>query len=212
MYNFTYHRPTTVRQALNLLAKNEDAKLLAGGHTLLPTMKLRLASPKHIVDMSRIEGLSAIEASARALVVGAMTRHVEVETSPVVRENLPGARRSCQQDRRPGGAPHGHDWWLGRQQRPLRRLSGGLPGPRRYHRHQQAPDRSRRVLQGAVRNRARGRRDHHQGAVPAGEEGGAIRNSPTLRRAMRSSAYSCRSAVRKSASRSPAPAAAACSG
>ena len=89
MYNFTYHRPTTVRQALNLLAKNEDAKLLAGGHTLLPTMKLRLASPKHIVDMSRIEGLSGIEASARAIVIGAMTRHVEVETSSVVREQLP---------------------------------------------------------------------------------------------------------------------------
>ena len=89
MYNFTYHRPTTVRQALNLLAKNEDAKLLAGGHTLLPTMKLRLASPAHIIDMSRIEGLSGIEASARALVIGAMTRHMDVATSPVVHENLP---------------------------------------------------------------------------------------------------------------------------
>ena len=55
MYNFTYHRPTTVRQAQNLLAKNEDAKLLAGGHSLLPVMKLRLASPTAIIDLSRVE-------------------------------------------------------------------------------------------------------------------------------------------------------------
>jgi len=89
MYSFTYHRPTTLRQALNLLTKNEEAKLLAGGHTLLPTMKLRLASPKHIIDMSSIEGMSGIEASARALVIGALTRHVDVATSPVVQEKLP---------------------------------------------------------------------------------------------------------------------------
>ena len=116
MYNFTYHRPTTVRQALNLLAKNEDAKLLAGGHTLLPTMKLRLASPKHIVDMSRIEGLSGIEASARAIVIGAMTRHVEVETSSVVREQLPALAELRRHGRGPGGTPQGYDRRLGRQQ------------------------------------------------------------------------------------------------
>ncbi len=89
MYAFTYHRPTTVRQAINLLAKNEDAKLLAGGHTLIPTMKLRLASPTHLIDLSQIEGLSGIELKGRSIVIGAMTRHAEVATSPVVRENLP---------------------------------------------------------------------------------------------------------------------------
>jgi carbon-monoxide dehydrogenase medium subunit len=89
MYAFTYHRPTTVRQAANLLAKHEDAKLLAGGHTLIPTMKLRLASPSQLVDLSQIEGLSDIELKGRTLVVGAMTRHTEVANSPVVKENLP---------------------------------------------------------------------------------------------------------------------------
>ncbi len=89
MYAFTYHRPTTVRQAINLLAKNEDAKLLAGGHTLIPTMKLRLASPTHLIDLSQIEGLSGIELKGRSIVIGAMTRHAEVATSPMVRENLP---------------------------------------------------------------------------------------------------------------------------
>src|SRR6202047_4641491 len=58
MYAFTFHRPQTVRQAAGLLGKNPDAKLLAGGQTLLPTMKLRLAGPPQIIDMSLIEGMS----------------------------------------------------------------------------------------------------------------------------------------------------------
>jgi aerobic carbon-monoxide dehydrogenase medium subunit len=89
MYAFTYHRPTTVRQAANLLAKHEDAKLLAGGHTLIPTMKLRLASPSQLVDLSQIDGLSGIELKGRTIIIGAMTRHSEVANSPVVKENLP---------------------------------------------------------------------------------------------------------------------------
>jgi carbon-monoxide dehydrogenase medium subunit len=89
MYEFKYHRPTTVRQAAGLLARQEEAKLLAGGHTLIPTMKLRLAGPKHIIDMSKIEGLSGIEMKGRSLVIGALTPHVEVATSAVVQENIP---------------------------------------------------------------------------------------------------------------------------
>ena len=89
MYAFTQHRPATVRQAASLLAKQEEAKLLAGGHTLIPTMKLRLAGPKHIVDLSKVEGLSGIEMTGRSLIIGAMTPHVEVATSPVVKENIP---------------------------------------------------------------------------------------------------------------------------
>ena len=89
MYEFKFHRPTTVRQAAGLLARQEEAKLLAGGHTLIPTMKLRLAGPKHIIDMSQIEGLSGIEMKGRSLVIGALTKHVEVATSPVVKENIP---------------------------------------------------------------------------------------------------------------------------
>jgi carbon-monoxide dehydrogenase medium subunit len=89
MYAFTYHRPTTVRQAAGLLGKHEDAKLLAGGHTLIPTMKLRLAGPPHIVDMSKIEGLTGIELKGRSLVIGAMTRHVEVATSAIVQQAIP---------------------------------------------------------------------------------------------------------------------------
>jgi aerobic carbon-monoxide dehydrogenase medium subunit len=89
MYPFTFHRPSSVRQAANLLAKNEDAKLLAGGHTLIPTMKQRLASPAHLIDLSLIDGLSGIELRGRSIVIGAMTRHAEVADSAVVKENLP---------------------------------------------------------------------------------------------------------------------------
>jgi carbon-monoxide dehydrogenase medium subunit len=89
MYPFNYHRPTTVRQAAGLLAKHEDAKLLAGGHTLIPTMKLRLAGPPQIIDMAKIEGLAGIEAKGRSIVIGAMTRHADVATSPIVQEAIP---------------------------------------------------------------------------------------------------------------------------
>jgi aerobic carbon-monoxide dehydrogenase medium subunit len=89
MYAFTFSRPTTVRQAANILAKDEDAKLLAGGHTLLPTMKLRLAKPSQIVEMGLIEGLSGIEQSGRSLSIGAMTKHHEVNDSPVVQQTIP---------------------------------------------------------------------------------------------------------------------------
>jgi carbon-monoxide dehydrogenase medium subunit len=89
MYAFTLQRPSSVRQAANLLAKSEDAKLLAGGQTLIPTMKQRLASPASLIDLSLIEGLSGIELKGRSIVIGAMTRHAEVADSPVVQENLP---------------------------------------------------------------------------------------------------------------------------
>jgi aerobic carbon-monoxide dehydrogenase medium subunit len=89
MYAFTFHRPQTLRQAASLLAKNEEAKLLAGGHTLLPTMKLRLAGPPQLVDLSLVDGLSGIELKGRSLTIGAMTRHNDVNTSPVVAQAIP---------------------------------------------------------------------------------------------------------------------------
>jgi aerobic carbon-monoxide dehydrogenase medium subunit len=89
MYEFKYHRPETVRQAANLLVKNEDAKLVAGGHTLVPVMKQRLASPPHLVDLSHIEGLDGIEMKGRSLVIGATATHYTVSTSAIVGEAIP---------------------------------------------------------------------------------------------------------------------------
>lgn len=90
MYAFNYHRPSTVADAARILAANSEAKLLAGGHTLLPTMKLRLASPKAIVDLSRIAELRGIDKKGNALVIGATATHAEVANSPVVRGAIAG--------------------------------------------------------------------------------------------------------------------------
>jgi carbon-monoxide dehydrogenase medium subunit len=89
MYNFTFHRPTTVRQAAGLLARNPDGKLLAGGHSLLPVMKQRLASPSAIIDLSLVEGIAGVELKGRSVVIGAMTRHADVANSDVLHNVLP---------------------------------------------------------------------------------------------------------------------------
>jgi carbon-monoxide dehydrogenase medium subunit len=89
MYAFEYHRPTSVRQAAALASKAEDMKFLAGGHTLLPTMKMRLAAPANLVDLGQIAELRGIERSARSVTIGAMTKHAEVAHSAEVREAIP---------------------------------------------------------------------------------------------------------------------------
>ncbi|MBZ6077442.1 FAD binding domain-containing protein [Microvirga puerhi] len=89
MYAFEYHRPTSIREAANLANQSEDIKFLAGGHTLLPTMKLRLASPANLIDLGQIAELRGIERSGDAIVIGAMTKHAEVANSAVVREAIP---------------------------------------------------------------------------------------------------------------------------
>ena len=89
MYEFKYQRPNSVRQAVNMLAKDPEAKVLAGGHSILPVMKLRLAKPTQLLDIGRIEGLNTIELKGRSIVIGATARHVEVATSKMVKEALP---------------------------------------------------------------------------------------------------------------------------
>lgn len=89
MYAFEYHNPASVQQAADLAARSEEAKFLAGGHTLLPTMKLRLASPANLIDLGQIAELHGIERSADTLGIGAMTRHAEVANSAEIRAALP---------------------------------------------------------------------------------------------------------------------------
>jgi len=88
MYAFEYHRPQTLAGALADLEK-EDAKALAGGMTLLPTMKQRLASPSAIVELKNVPELSGLSREGDNLVIGAMTRHAEVARSPVVKGAIP---------------------------------------------------------------------------------------------------------------------------
>jgi aerobic carbon-monoxide dehydrogenase medium subunit len=89
MYNFEYQRPQSLADAAKAIAGKEEAKLLAGGMTLIPTLKQRLAKPSDLVDLSRIAELKGIRRDGSAVVIGAMTRHVEVATSDVVKGAIP---------------------------------------------------------------------------------------------------------------------------
>jgi carbon-monoxide dehydrogenase medium subunit len=86
---FSYHRPSTVEEAVSLLGELDDARLLAGGHSLLPAMKLRLSMPADLVDIGRIPGLDGIERDGDGLRVGALATHAAVATSGLVQEVCP---------------------------------------------------------------------------------------------------------------------------
>ena len=89
MYAFKYHRPDTLRKAVGMLGRLEDAKLLAGGHTLLPTMKNRLASPANIIDISGIKELKGVTVSGRNIMIGALTTYAEINQSAELRAVFP---------------------------------------------------------------------------------------------------------------------------
>jgi carbon-monoxide dehydrogenase medium subunit len=74
MYEFNYHRPGTLEAAAAALAAAEDGQVLAGGQTLIPTLKQRLASPSDVVDLGSIAGLGGVSREGGAIVVGAMAR------------------------------------------------------------------------------------------------------------------------------------------
>jgi len=84
---FDYEVAENVDHAIELLGKNEDAKLLAGGHSLLPAMKLRLARPALLVDVGRLDELSYVQEEGDTIAIGALTRHKDVAASPVLREH-----------------------------------------------------------------------------------------------------------------------------
>lgn len=87
---FTYRRAASVDEALSLAAElGEDAKFLAGGHSLLPMMKVRLAMPAVLIDIARLSELSGIRAEDRELVIGATTRHADLASSPLVQAEAP---------------------------------------------------------------------------------------------------------------------------
>ncbi len=87
---FEYFCPETLEKAIELLSKyGEDAKVLAGGQSLIPLMKLRLASPQYLIDLNRIQGLSTIEEQDGMISFGALTRHAEIEESALVQSKLP---------------------------------------------------------------------------------------------------------------------------
>lgn len=87
---FDYMTPATLEEAIRALSSHgEEAKLLSGGHSLLPMMKLRLASPKLLIDLSKIPGLSGIKQEEDKIAIGALTTHYQIESSELLKEKCP---------------------------------------------------------------------------------------------------------------------------
>ncbi len=84
---FEYFRPTTVDDAVALLSEHSDAKVLAGGQSLMPVLRLRLAAPDTIIDLAKVEGMQGVRDDGDALVIGAMTPHSTVQSDPLVGEH-----------------------------------------------------------------------------------------------------------------------------
>jgi aerobic carbon-monoxide dehydrogenase medium subunit len=88
--SFAYHRPNSLKEAITLLSDlGEDARPLAGGHSLIPMMKLRLAAPEHLVDLGAIKDIKGIRADGNEIVIGAMTTQQELIASDLLRSKLP---------------------------------------------------------------------------------------------------------------------------
>lgn len=95
---FVYHRPSSLDEAVAVLASNGDeARPLAGGHSLIPMMKLRMAAPEHLVDLSGISGLKGIREDGGAIVIGAMTTQAEMVGSATLTAKLPIIRETALQ-------------------------------------------------------------------------------------------------------------------
>ena len=95
---FDYHRPKSLDEAVALLAEHGDeGRLLAGGHSLIPMMKLRLANPSHLIDLGGIAGLAGIEEADGAIRIGAMTTQAEVIASALLAEKIPILRETALQ-------------------------------------------------------------------------------------------------------------------
>jgi aerobic carbon-monoxide dehydrogenase medium subunit len=89
MYNFNYHRPSSLADAAKTLQSAEEGKLVAGGMTLIPTLKQRLAKPSDLIDLAKIPDLKGIKKDGNTVVIGAMTKHAEVASSDVVKGAIP---------------------------------------------------------------------------------------------------------------------------
>ena len=95
--NFSYHDPRTTADAVGLLSSLENAKLLAGGQSLMPMLNMRFVLPDHIIDLNRVEGLNYINARDDTLEIGAMTRQRDIEFSDIVKKKCPLMREAITQ-------------------------------------------------------------------------------------------------------------------
>ncbi len=166
--SFEYVAPATLEEALETLGRYEDdAKVLAGGQSLIPLMKLRFAAPRAVVDINRLPGLDTLAAGDGGLRIGALVRHKTCEKSELLARPLGDAGGGGPADLRPDHPQPRHRLRLPGPRRPPGRLGlgpaghgrrGGRPGPGR-----QPHDPAAGAVRGAVRDLAGPDRDHHRG-------------------------------------------------
>jgi carbon-monoxide dehydrogenase medium subunit len=143
MYDFDYHKPSSVADAVKLLSADPDARAISGGQTLLPALKHRLNRPTYLVDLSGIAELKGVKREGDKVTVGALTRHIEVQNSPEVKSAIPALAHMAKhigdtQVRNRGtigGSVSNND--------PGRRLPGRRARPRRHGAHQPPHHRGR---------------------------------------------------------------------
>jgi aerobic carbon-monoxide dehydrogenase medium subunit len=168
---FEYERASSIEDAIALLERHGDeARLIAGGHSLLPMMKLRLAFPEVLIDINDVPGLDHIRVDGDEIAIGAMVRHAELLDSPTARRALPDLPRRRAGHRRSAGPQPRHDRRVavpGRPGRgPVRRRS-----PRWGQRGHPLVERSRTVPmrefhEGPYETKVGRRRDPHRGPLP----------------------------------------------
>ena len=154
---FEYERATSVEGAIAALERlGSEARIIAGGHSLLPMMKLRLANPEHLIDINDLAELAYIREQDGEIRIGALTRHVDLLKSELLARHFPLFRDAEDGDRRPGGPQPRHDRRLavpgGRRRGPLGRLLGGQGAGRDPRRRRRAGGRD-----GGLPRRARTR-------------------------------------------------------
>ena len=183
MSTVSYHRPASVAEAVKLLAGDHDARLLAGGQSMLPSVRLGLLAPSAFIDLAGIPDLQGIRADGKQFPSAPWQRMPPSRSRAKCRRRLPALAAGGVGHRRSAGAQSRHDRRLARQQRPGRRLPCRRAWTRRNHSHEQPYDRRGRILQGIVRDRARAGRNHHRRQPPDTGPGG-VREIPAARLAI----------------------------
>ena len=154
MYDLVYRRPGSMKELADVLENASDPSVLAGGQTLIPTLKLRLASPSDLVDLGGIDELNGIRIEDDSIVIGAMSTHREVAGSELVGSRVPALAGLATGIGDPQVRHRGTIGGSHSKQRPGRGLSGRLRGSRRDDTYQSATHRRRRLLLRYIRDRA----------------------------------------------------------
>ncbi len=171
MYAFDYQKPSSVADAVAALKAADDGKFVAGGMTLIPTLKQRLAQPSHLIDLGGVTDLVGITVAGNGCDHRGDDHPRGGREIQGGRGRDPGAGGPRRRHRRPAGPQPRHHRRLGCQQRSGRRLSGRLPGARGHHQDRPPRTEGGGLLHRPVRDRPRRRRDHRLGVVPEGREG-----------------------------------------